>query len=284
MGYIYKITNILNNKNYIGQTSIKNPFNRWKQHYEEAFFKNNSLYLYSAMRKYGIENFIFQIIESNIDKNKIDERERHWINFYNSFENGYNLTLGGKQSHYSILTEKQVKEIQNRIITTTDTFELISTIYKVSASLISDINNGDTWFSSDLNYPLRKTNKKNFTYQEIQDIYTRLRNGETAVSIGRIYEVSNVTISNINNGLIYKDEKEVYPIYKADNSAKHLTKTQVKNIIQELLTTKDNYSVIANRLNVGRKTVSNINLGKGYINFIQELGYTKYPIRNFYKV
>lgn len=90
---IYKITNKINNKIYIGKsTDIEE---RWKYHishynYEREYDKP----LYKSFRKYGIENFSFEIIEEcSLD---IDEKEKYWINFYDSYKNGYNATIGGE--------------------------------------------------------------------------------------------------------------------------------------------------------------------------------------------
>ena len=95
MGFIYKITNKLNNKIYIGQT-IKTVNKRFQQH------KNNSnkdyfsqIVLYKAFNKYGIENFICETLEE-VPNDKLDEREKYWIEFYDSYFNGYNSTLGGR--------------------------------------------------------------------------------------------------------------------------------------------------------------------------------------------
>lgn len=95
MGFIYKITNKLNNKIYIGQT-IKTVSKRFQQH------KNNSnkdyfsqIVLYKAFNKYGIENFTCETLEE-VPNDKLDEREKYWIEFYDSYFNGYNSTLGGR--------------------------------------------------------------------------------------------------------------------------------------------------------------------------------------------
>lgn len=90
---IYKITNKTNGKVYIGQSiDIKK---RWKQHINEAKSSRQNTYLYNAMRKYGIDNFSFEIIEE-CDIKSLNEREIYWIKFYNSFEGeGYNMTPGG---------------------------------------------------------------------------------------------------------------------------------------------------------------------------------------------
>lgn len=70
-----------------------------------------------------------------------------------------------------------------------------------------------------------------------------------------------------------------YPIYKALNSSKHLETNQIKEILWLLQNTNLNYTQISERLNIGRKTVSNINNGKGYVNILNQLGYNNFPIR-----
>ena len=91
MGYIYIIKNDINDQVYIGQTS-RNITIRWKEHVRGS----NSL-LHNAIHKYGIEHFWIEEIEQ-CDDSLLDDRERFWISKYNSFDNGYNATLGGQDS------------------------------------------------------------------------------------------------------------------------------------------------------------------------------------------
>ncbi len=87
---IYKITNKLNSKHYIGvSVNIKS---RWGNH--RNINSENVSYIKSAIKKYGIDSFEFSIIEE-CHKDLFEERERHWIAFYDSMKNGYNLTAGG---------------------------------------------------------------------------------------------------------------------------------------------------------------------------------------------
>ena len=94
MGYIYKITNIINNKFYIGQTQ-KTIEERFQAHLKCARNHVNR-YLYDAMNKYGYDNFIPSLIEECED-NLLNEREIYWIKFYNTTNKdiGYNMTIGG---------------------------------------------------------------------------------------------------------------------------------------------------------------------------------------------
>lgn len=97
-GYIYKITNNINGKVYIGQT-IQRPIDRWYRHCQKQCLSDNerNMAIKRAIFKYGKENFTFEIIESieNYTRNILDEREIYWISFYNSYELGYNCTKGG---------------------------------------------------------------------------------------------------------------------------------------------------------------------------------------------
>ena len=109
---IYKITNIINNKCYIGQT-IKTAEERWKEHKAHAFGSHpndQKKILYQAIRKYGIENFTFEVVQDNIETfEQLDKAEIYWIDYYNSFVKGYNETFGGQQYH-KILPNKEIIE------------------------------------------------------------------------------------------------------------------------------------------------------------------------------
>lgn len=93
---IYIITNKINNKKYIGLS--KNCYRRWNEHKEVAKRPRKSYQLrvplYRAMRKYGIENFTFEVIEK-CSPNELKEREIYWIKELQTYEKGYNATRGG---------------------------------------------------------------------------------------------------------------------------------------------------------------------------------------------
>ena len=88
---IYKHTNKINGKVYIGQTCQK-PEERWCN---GLGYKHNR-YFYAAIKKYNWNGFIHEIIEDNIQtKEEANNREIYWISVFDSYYNGYNLTLGG---------------------------------------------------------------------------------------------------------------------------------------------------------------------------------------------
>lgn len=95
---IYKIENLVNGKIYIGQSC--NLTARIAEHKLSSRYNNPNKAEYNyplsrALRKYGLKNFSFKIIEY-CELSELDEKEKYWINYYDSYKNGYNGTLGGK--------------------------------------------------------------------------------------------------------------------------------------------------------------------------------------------
>ena len=97
MGFIYKINCNQNGKAYIGLTNISIE-HRWQGHINAATTPSHPDYnfpIHRAMRKYGIEAFTVEMLEEVDSANLLKEREKYWINYYDSYNSGYNATLGG---------------------------------------------------------------------------------------------------------------------------------------------------------------------------------------------
>lgn len=90
LGVIYKATCLITGKSYIGQT-IKSLEERKREHYKA---KDNFPF-HLALKKYGPENFNWEILEDKILPQDLDEKEIYWIEFYNTYCQGYNATRGG---------------------------------------------------------------------------------------------------------------------------------------------------------------------------------------------
>jgi group I intron endonuclease len=91
IGGIYKITNNKNDKCYIGQS--KDVEKRWKQHCWDSA-KDSKMPIHNAIRKYGLDVFSFELIEECSAEVR-DEKEIYYIDFFNSYKDGYNATIGG---------------------------------------------------------------------------------------------------------------------------------------------------------------------------------------------
>ena len=109
-GFIYLITNDLNDKVYIGQTvgSLKKRFN------EHCYFDSrnkNPESLDYAIATLGSEHFNIRLLEI-CDRDALDEREKYWISYYDSYNKGYNLTHGGQKECYA-LNNEQIEALLN---------------------------------------------------------------------------------------------------------------------------------------------------------------------------
>lgn len=152
---IYKIENLTNHKVYIGQS--KNISQRWIKHRihgTQSGYNDADYPLYRAMRKYGIENFSFSILEE-CSIEELNEKEQYWIKQFNSYKEGYNQTNGGEGGHPLKLTEEQVLEIYQKLQTEERMVD-IAQQYNVSHQTISEINLGYIWVHKDIIYPIRK--------------------------------------------------------------------------------------------------------------------------------
>lgn len=102
---IYKITNKINGKIYIGQT-VLSVRRRWTQHTTSAKVHP----LYAAFAKYGLSNFSIEEVCSALDKKYLNDLEKYFISFYSCLSpNGYNLTTGG-DSAFSRSEETKKKQ------------------------------------------------------------------------------------------------------------------------------------------------------------------------------
>lgn len=111
---IYKITNKINGKIYIGQT-IRDLDERQKRHINDAK-KGDDLYFHRAILKYGEENFIIEEIDSAETQTELNKKEIYYIGKYNSYENGYNSTFGGEGGNtYSKKTKEELEIIRKKI-------------------------------------------------------------------------------------------------------------------------------------------------------------------------
>ncbi len=160
---VYKITNQINGKCYIG-SSIRVE-KRWQDHKNNAFNPNCVSYKYPlqrAIRKYGLENFSFEIL--NDDLNSFEEMEQYeyeMILHYDSYNNGYNQTLNTFRDKYENILHRAEKQgtrcakidIYNNIIETYNSYHeaakkngmnkenAASVVRRVCKGLISSINN-----------------------------------------------------------------------------------------------------------------------------------------------
>ena len=234
--YIYIITNTINKKVYIGQTN--DPKRREREHFSFGYIKNKEeiKVLYSAMLKYGIQNFNFSIIEGPIEN--YNEREKFWIKYYNSLlPNGYNMTEGGEEppilcgEDHPMCTHlaEEIKQIQQQLKENKKSILEIAQEFNYNTSSINRINQGQLWYNEELAYPIRIENTKQFKQERMESIvqdllYTNL----TQKQIAEKYLISRTTVTAINRGQNFKQVNIDYPIRKKDQHSKAIAMIDIQ--------------------------------------------------------
>lgn len=118
---IYKITNKINGKVYIGQTT--DSLSRRKSEHIQAATSGSKSKLYSAMRKYGVENFEFEQIDTANTKDELNYKEIKYIVEYDSVRTGYNMYYGGANN---CMFDEDVKSHHRQVMQTDEVKKKIS--------------------------------------------------------------------------------------------------------------------------------------------------------------
>lgn len=154
---IYKITNKINNHSYIGQSI--NITERWSNEKIDSKNENSKSYnsiLSQAFRKYGIENFSFEILEE-CSKEELNDKEKYYIQHYDTYNNGYNATTGGDGVMNSIfkLSQEEIEKIYDLLLHSNIPQKEIAEQFQVGEDVISTINNGKSRRQLGYDFPLR---------------------------------------------------------------------------------------------------------------------------------
>lgn len=153
---IYKITNKINHKSYIGQST--NIEKRWNNHLSSVNNTQDHCYnypVYRAMRKYGVQNFSFEVLEL-CSSELLDEREQYWVSYFDTYKNGYNQTVGGNNPQSKV--KDYIVDITNDLKLSTLSIAEIAKKYNMSYEMVQGINTGRHW-ARDIEYPIRKRQK-----------------------------------------------------------------------------------------------------------------------------
>ena len=107
--HVYRITNLVNQKVYIGQTIQKNPKMRWYAHLAYAR-RGKKSYLYDSMRKHGIDKFVWEVIDSAASIDDLNTKEKKWLNHYQISSEVYNIREAGNNKLHS---DKSILKMQD---------------------------------------------------------------------------------------------------------------------------------------------------------------------------
>jgi group I intron endonuclease len=243
---IYKVTNLVNGKVYIGKT-INTLEKRKIQHISESNANRTKSIFHKALRKYGEDNFLWEIIDSAESENELFDKEKYYITFYHSYikddnSNGYNMTIGGEGISglkFSEESKKKSSESHKGQIVSNETRKKISERFKGS------------------NHPLSKLNE-----EEVLQIKEMLKDGMSYLEIAKEFNVVEGTISTIKQGRSWKHvgDDVSYITYSKIKISK-LTEVEVKEIKSLLKEGTMTQKEIGTMYNVDDVTICHIYTG-----------------------
>lgn len=279
---IYKII-FDNDKSYIG---LSNDIRRRMiEHYGKDLREHPELLISKAIKNHSTKDIvILELIDEN-NRELLKEREKYWIKYYNTYEDktkGYNMTPGGdgtSEGVYNVsasLNQESLNQVIDLLLNSSLTYdEIKNKVGCPSISIITGINMGYHYRNSKYDYPLRKKdikrkdlqNKQSKFYnreEELDKIIELLKNPQLSFKeISSLYDISESTLTLINNGKKYKRDNISYPLRKKNANQKRIfTEEEMTFIKDSLQNTKMSMSNIAKEVKCGdRKTIAAINQG-----------------------
>lgn len=233
---IYKITNNINKKVYIGQSI--HIFQRWKEHKRK--FKNGNSYLYKAMRCFGINNFTFDLV-CECEKEQLNRLEKEYIEHFksNQKEYGYNLTNGGDKppqlSHEKNPNSKMNKDDVWDIRESYKNLEHRNDVYKRYQNIISintflDIWRCKTWRG--IHEDAYTEDTRNFHRNDYDKIkakeHTRTVSDEEIIHIRNIYNEGVLALSEAYEKFSHINYNTFLDIWNG-NTFRHIQSTLPNN-------------------------------------------------------
>ncbi len=213
---IYKITNKINHKIYIGQSIT--PEQRFLAHcYKHEKYKS---LINEAIQKYGKENFLFEIIGWFEDYN---EKEKYYIQYYHSLAPyGYNIAKGGEEpptdsgenNNFAKISNETAQKIKQDLLNWKIPRKQIMYKYHVTNDIIRHINDGTSWYEDDLIYPLRPIEAKINEWRADQVINMLQNTNLTQKEIGQKVGWNRSAVTMINIGKNHHRDNIEYPIRK----------------------------------------------------------------------
>lgn len=225
-GFIYKITNQVNGKVYIGQTR-QSVESRWNQHKCKARKRSDgNNHFHNAILKYGEDKFTVEVLEE-CEFSELDSREIFYIAQYDSFKNGYNTTYGGGGNRVLDVYNKY-EEIKDLYLSGFSS-NWIATKFEVDKTTIVKI-------LKSLGVKLRDRSFKINNY-ELQALIEDYKNGFSLKTLAKRYDVCPVTIKRklIEKGVDIRDN---YRILESEENQQKLVEDYLNGVSASALVDK----------------------------------------------
>lgn len=208
--YLYMITNLVNNKRYIGITNDYKK--RWVNH---KCCNDTSMAIARAIKKYGVENFKFEVLLSGIPIDKIDEYEMEYIKKYNTLitnGHGYNISTGGR--YFQGVTKNQRGANNGNAHLTEEEVRYIKSHRNQPEYVLYDL------FSEKLSYGAFKNIYTDKTYKDIRPTvpmypynieFSGQFTGNNKLDYGEVVELRKKYAAHIPWRVAYQDYQDIYP-------------------------------------------------------------------------
>jgi group I intron endonuclease len=201
MAVIYRIRNLISGKCYIGESKKADPFGRWNQHKRAIERGAGCPALRDAVRKYGIENFVFEILIFCFDEDRF-HYEKEYIRKYNTqVPNGYNITAGGEGGGFvgKTHTQESIAKIQEKMQKYYKDPEYIAKASARATEQMKHVNMSETMRNSikfknaiEEGRVGAASHKKKKTKEELEEIYKKVSD-----SLKEYYKNNKKQIVNI---------------------------------------------------------------------------------------
>lgn len=275
---IYKITNRINGKVYIGQS--KDPHRRFKDH---VYGKNNerNSAIHNAIKKYGVHAFDFDVIEHDVSE--YNDREKYWIAYYrsNQHQYGYNITDGGddppilcgEESALCKLKDVDILHVVEDLSNGTMSYTEIANKYGITTQTIQHINAGESRRIDGVAYPVRyQPNFRKGRKLVIDVLYDLVNTCDSTEQIANKYGVDSNFVYDVNNGSHHFSPG--WFDYPARNPYCRISRSTISKIYSDIAAGKKPFSQIEAEYGISHCTLSRINKG---IIYVDET--ISYPIR-----
>lgn len=273
--YIYKITNLNNGKVYIGRTRRNPPERRWGQHIYTARCREERYAIHRAIRKYGAENFRFDVIAEFDDESAWMRAETDFIVRYRSFERtrGYNICMGGEGAGPR-LDEARVMRARRMYVTGKYTLKQLSEKLHVNLTLLKRAVRGYDSYAR-IGTPLPrdqfgwvkrparpKKDMKALSPEEVAELRRQFRDGASCEELARRRRVGRSLIGNavFGRGWYNTVRCEEPP---AQHISKALHPDEIEKVRALYATGRRSYEQLARDFGTSRRAIRSAILGLG---------------------
>jgi len=197
MAFVYKITNTITNKCYIGYTN-KTIESRWLEHQVEASKAKDNRKFYNAIRKYGVGTWAVDLLLETATKEEAKDKEIEFIEIYDSYNNGYNATKGGDGNNGIIMSDESNRKRSEALKGIPKSAETVAkfmartqtneTKQKISQSHFGTKKPWVKWSKDQI--VKRAMTRRSLTEEQFNQIHEMRKTGLTIREISNITEIS----------------------------------------------------------------------------------------------